>query len=126
MGLNGGNVAMDSVHVVFMLYRLWTLSVKRDPAQTRKKSASSKNQNYFITGAANSIRIAIDALINLQAEQPHYIYNTITTPDRYPLQNMKDLANGLHGCTVFSKIDLVKEYHKVPITATEIPSLWTV
>jgi len=64
----------------FMLYRLWTLSVKRDPAHSRKKSASSKNQNYFMTDAANSIRIAIDALIHLQAEQPHYIYNTITTP----------------------------------------------
>jgi hypothetical protein len=30
---------------------------------------------------------------------------------RYPLPNMQDLSNGLHGCTVFSKIDLVKGYH---------------
>jgi hypothetical protein len=36
--------------------------------------------------------------------------NTVTTPDRYPLPNMQDLANGLHG---FSKIDLVKGYHQV-------------
>ncbi len=58
--------------------------------------------------------------------------NTVTTPDRYPLPNMQDLANnGLHGCTVISKIDLVKEYHQVPIAAADIPnchhhSLWTV
>ncbi len=37
--------------------------------------------------------------------------NTVTTPDRYPLPNMQDLANGLDGCTIFSKIDLVKGYH---------------
>jgi hypothetical protein len=34
---------------------------------------------------------------------------------------MQDLANGLHGCTVFSKIDLVKGYHQVPIAAANIP-----
>jgi hypothetical protein len=34
--------------------------------------------------------------------------NLVTTPDKYPLPNMQDLSNGLHGCTVFSKIDLDK------------------
>jgi hypothetical protein len=34
---------------------------------------------------------------------------------------MQDLANGLDGCTVFSKIDLVKGYHQVPIAPTDIP-----
>jgi hypothetical protein len=47
--------------------------------------------------------------------------NTITTPDRYSIPNMQDLANGLHGCTVFSKIYLVKGYYQVPIAAADIP-----
>jgi cleavage and polyadenylation specificity factor subunit 1 len=34
--------------------------------------------------------------------------NLVTTPDKYPLPNMQDLSNGLHRCTIFSKIDLVK------------------
>ncbi len=34
--------------------------------------------------------------------------NLVTTPDRYPLLNMQALSNGLHSCTIFSKIDLVK------------------
>jgi hypothetical protein len=34
---------------------------------------------------------------------------------------MQDLTNGLEGCTVFSKIDLVKGYHQVPIAAADIP-----
>jgi hypothetical protein len=46
--------------------------------------------------------------------------NTITTPVRYPLPNIQDLANGLHSCTVFSKIDLIKGYHQVPIAPLDI------
>jgi hypothetical protein len=34
---------------------------------------------------------------------------------------MQDLSNGLHGCTVFSKIDLVKGYHQIPIVIDDIP-----
>jgi hypothetical protein len=29
--------------------------------------------------------------------------NLVITPDKYPLPNMQDLSNGLHGCTIFSK-----------------------
>jgi hypothetical protein len=47
--------------------------------------------------------------------------NLVTTPDKYPLPNMQDLSNGLHGCTVFSKIDLVKGYHQIPVTTDDIP-----
>ncbi len=39
--------------------------------------------------------------------------NLVTTPDRYPLPNMQDLANHLHRATVFIKLDLVKGYHQV-------------
>jgi hypothetical protein len=47
--------------------------------------------------------------------------NLVTTPDKYPLRNMQDLSNGLHGCTIFSKIDLVKGYHKIPVATEDIP-----
>ncbi len=45
----------------------------------------------------------------------------VTTPDKYPLPNMQDLSKGLHGCTVFSKIDLVKGYHQIPVAVADIP-----
>jgi hypothetical protein len=45
----------------------------------------------------------------------------VTTPDKYPLPNMQDLSNGLHGCNVFSKLDLVKGYHQIPVAAADIP-----
>jgi hypothetical protein len=47
--------------------------------------------------------------------------NLVTTLDKYPLPNMQDLSNGLHGCTVFSKIDLVKGYHQIPVAVDDIP-----
>ncbi len=34
---------------------------------------------------------------------------------------MQDLSNSLHGCTVFSKIDLVKGYHQIPVVTADIP-----
>jgi cytoskeleton-associated protein 5 len=49
------------------------------------------------------------------------LLNLVTTPDKYPLPNMQDLSNGLHGCTVFSKIYLVKGYHQIPVATDYIP-----
>jgi hypothetical protein len=34
---------------------------------------------------------------------------------------MQDLSNGLHSCKIFSKIDLVKGYHQVPVANEDIP-----
>jgi hypothetical protein len=47
--------------------------------------------------------------------------NMITTPDKYPLPNMQDLSNGLDGCSVFSKVDLVKGYHQILVAPEDIP-----
>ena len=47
--------------------------------------------------------------------------NNITTPDRYPLPNMQDLNSRLAGCKVFNKLNLVKGYNWVPVTAVDAP-----
>ncbi len=46
--------------------------------------------------------------------------NLVATPVKYTLPNMQDLSNGLYGCSVFSKIDLVKGYHQIPVAAADI------
>ena len=49
------------------------------------------------------------------------LLNLATTADCYPLPNVQDFAANLHGCTVFSVIDLVKGYHQIPVAEADIP-----
>lgn len=46
--------------------------------------------------------------------------NIITQDDRYPLPHIQDVNNKLAGCTIFSKIDLIRSYHQIPVAASSI------
>jgi len=47
--------------------------------------------------------------------------NNATLHDRYPLPNIQDFAANLSGCTIFSKLDLVKGYYQVTMDAADVP-----
>jgi hypothetical protein len=46
--------------------------------------------------------------------------NLVTEPDVYPLPNMLDFAAKAAGCSVFSKIDLRKGYHQIPVNPADV------
>ena len=46
--------------------------------------------------------------------------NISTGDDCYPLPHIQDFNNNLAGCTVFSKIDLIRGYHQIPIAPSSI------
>lgn len=47
--------------------------------------------------------------------------NNITTHDRYPIPHIQDFSARLAGTTIFSKVDLVRGYHQVPVQADDVP-----
>ncbi|KAK7909571.1 hypothetical protein WMY93_014255 [Mugilogobius chulae] len=47
--------------------------------------------------------------------------NNATTNDRYPVPHIQDFSVHLVGATIFSKVDLVRGYHQVPVHPQDVP-----
>ncbi|XP_076734505.1 LOW QUALITY PROTEIN: uncharacterized protein K02A2.6 [Maylandia zebra] len=47
--------------------------------------------------------------------------NNVTENDHYPIPHIQDFSAHLAGTSVFSKIDLLRGYHQVPVHAEDVP-----
>ena len=46
--------------------------------------------------------------------------NDITIADQYPVSHIQDFSAQLTGCKVFSKVNLVRGYHQIPVTHEDV------
>ena len=47
--------------------------------------------------------------------------NNVTENDKYPLPHLHDFIDHLHGCKFFSRIDLIRGYHQIPVHPADVP-----
>ena len=47
--------------------------------------------------------------------------NCQTVDDKYPVKSLSDFNSDLQGKTIFSKVDLLKGYHQIPVAEEDIP-----
>ena len=69
---------------------------------------------------ASSLHVVPKKDNGLQLCGDYRALNAWTVPDRHPVPHIEDFARTLHGCEVFTTIDLVRAYNQIPVTSEDV------
>ena len=53
----------------------------------------------------------------------YHSLNNITSPEQYPIPHLHDFTSTIQGATIFSKLNLVRTYHQIPVEESSIPKI---
>ncbi|GFX34118.1 retrovirus-related Pol polyprotein from transposon 17.6 [Trichonephila clavipes] len=86
------------------------------------KSASHGTVHHIITtGPPVTARPRRGYTLNFRPVGDYRQLNSVTEFDSYPMPYLNDFAHALHGKRIFSKIDIFKAFHQIPIAECDIP-----
>ncbi|GFV97066.1 retrovirus-related Pol polyprotein from transposon 297 [Trichonephila clavipes] len=85
------------------------------------KSASHGTVHHIITTGPPVIARPRRLHLNFRPVGYYRQLNSVTEFDSYPMPYLNDFAHSLHGKRIFSKIDIFKAFHQIPIAECDIP-----
>ncbi|GFX60851.1 hypothetical protein TNCV_1311441 [Trichonephila clavipes] len=85
------------------------------------KSASHGTVHHIITTGPPVTARPRRLHLNFRPVGDYRQLNSVTEFDSYPMPYLNDFAHALHGKRIFSKIDIFKAFHQIPIAECDIP-----
>ncbi|GFV44939.1 transposon Tf2-11 polyprotein [Trichonephila clavipes] len=85
------------------------------------KSASHGTVHHIITTGPPVTARPRRLHLNFRPVGDYRQLNSVTEFDSYPMPYLNDFAHALHGKKIFSKIDIFKTFHQIPIAECDIP-----
>ncbi|GFV35558.1 retrovirus-related Pol polyprotein from transposon 297 [Trichonephila clavipes] len=103
---------------------------QRYSSNRRRSHSRSRSVNrgsgicYYHRRYKEQARKCVSPCAFVQKNEPVGDYrqlNSVTEFDSYPMPYLNDFAHALHGKKIFSKIDIFKAFHQIPIAKCDIP-----